>query len=319
MAGIKETPTNFRVYYSCMKDAYTQKREDTIKEIERLLIEKENLHMDVKSEYMLKGSEYGIDLDNYEEFLKNKYINGELLRVTKGYLLNKDGDFELIGSRFNLYNLAKTQETIYNLERSLTLINKMIGLKLNEYCNILKTYFNEVHKKMIIEGYGYSLGGRMGWTCINRCHVTKQKPHIDYNLTKKNKAKLIAEGKRLYNKEEAEWCKQNGVDYDGVDGRVFRKVDYVYELPLLNCTLPDGAKMKLVTSNYYGRSVRGKSSQTLIEECNYDKNKICELDLDIRAKLDLCLEVDKILYTKFIRNENQKPSNNIEGYRKNRQ
>ena len=65
----------------------------------------------------------------------------------------------------------------------------------------------------------------------------------------------------------------------------------------------------MTTSNYYGRSVRGKSNQQLIEECNYDKEKICELDLDVRAKLDLCLELDKILYTKFIRNENQKPSN----------
>ena len=28
MAGIKETPTNFRVYYTSMKNAYTQRKEE---------------------------------------------------------------------------------------------------------------------------------------------------------------------------------------------------------------------------------------------------------------------------------------------------
>ena len=41
--------------------------------------------------------------------------------------------------------------------------------------------------------------------------------------------------------------------------------------------------------------------------CNGDINKICELPLDLKTKVTLCDKADKILYTKFIRNENQKP------------
>lgn len=309
MAGIKETPTNFRVYYTCMRNAYTQKKEEATAILKDLIKERDELYFDVKNEYILKGKDYHIDLNKYKEFVENKYIDGELFRVAKGYLINKSGNYEIIGSRFDLYNLAKVQKEIFRLEQDIAFADKMLAISLREYNQILKTYFNEVHKKLIIDGYGYALGGRIGWTCFNRCHVIKQKPHIDYAATKKNKARIIAEGGRLYNKEEAEWCRQNNIPYDGVDGRVFRQVEYVYELPLINCTLPDGDKMRMTTSNYYGRSVRGKSNQQLIEECNYDKEKICELDLDVRAKLDLCLELDKILYTKFIRNENQKPSN----------
>lgn len=309
MPGIKETPTNFRVYYTCMRDAYTQKKEEATAILEDLCKQRDDLYIDVKSEYNLKGKDYGITLEKYKEFVENRYITGELFRVAKGYLINKEGNYEIIGSRFNLYKLAEIQKEIYKLEQDIIFSNKMLNITLKEYTNILKMYYNEVHKKMIIDGYGYAIGGRIGWTCFNRCHIVKAKPHIDYAATKKNKERLLAEGKRLYDKEEAEWCRKNGIEYDGVDGRVYRNPEYVYEMPLINCTLPDGSKMKLTTSNYYGRSVRGKSNQQLIEECNYDKNKICELDLDVRAKLDLCLEIDKILYTKFIRNENQKPSN----------
>lgn len=308
MAGIKETPTNFRVYYTCMRNAYTQKKEEAIAIVEDLKVQRNNLYLEIETEYKMKGKDYGIDLYKYEEFVSNKYITGQLLRVAKGYLINKSGNYELIGSRFNLYKLAEIQRDIFKLEEDIKFADKMLSITLRDYTNILKTYFNKVHEKLVIDGYGYSLGGRIGWICFNRCHITKRKSIIDYNETKKNKARLLAEGKRLYNKEEAEWCRANGIEYDGVDGRVYKTEEYVYEMPLLHCTLKDGDKLKFTTANYYGRSVRGKSNEELLKECNYDKHKICELDLDVRAKLDLCLSIDKILYTKFIRNENQKPS-----------
>lgn len=309
MAGIKETPTNFRVYYTCMRNAYTQKKEEATSMLEDLTKQRDKLYIDVKSEFNLKGKDYGINLNDYEEFVNNKYVNGKFFRVVKGFLINRNGDYELIGSRFNVYNLARLQQEIHQLEEDITFADRMLGLTLRQYTDILRVYFNKVHEKLIIDGYGYSIGGKIGWTCFNRCHVKKTKTRIDYNETKKNKARLIAEGKRIYNKEEAEWCRQNGIEYDGVDGRVFQNVEYVYELPLIDCKLPNGGSMKLTTSNYYGTKVRGKSSEELIKECNYDKHEICQLDLDVRAKLDLCLKVDKILYTKFIRNENQEPSN----------
>ena len=43
--------------------------------------------------------------------------------------------------------------------------------------------------------------------------------------------------------------------------------------------------------------------------CGSDKDKICELNVDIKTKLALCNKVDKYLYSKFIRNENQNKYN----------
>ena len=318
MAGIKETPTNFRVYYTSMREAYTQKNDEAIKLRRALIAKRDDLYFDVKSELDNNKSNHDIKLNNYPEFVNNKYIDGELLRTAKGHLINKSGNYELIASRSNLYELAKTQKEIYLLDKNIELYEKLLNLTVAEYTDLLKTYYNKVHEKMIVDGYGYVFGERIGWTCINRCHVKKTKQRIDYKLTKENKARLLAEGKRLYNKEEAEWCLANGVEYDGVDGRVYQNIDYVYEIPLIGCTLKYGDNQKLTISNYIGRKLRGKSNKEILEECNYDKLKVCQLDLDIRAKLDLCLEIDKILYTKFIRNENQEPSISAKTNRKSR-
>ena len=307
MKGIKEIPTNFRVYYKSMKDTYTQKKEDAEDILKDLIEQEKELYLDVQSEFQLKGKEYGIDLNKYDEFTKNEYSTGTFLRVAKGFFINKKGVYEVIGSRFNLYNLAKLQKDIYKLQNDITFYNKILSLSLKQYNEILKIYYNKVHEKMIIDGYGYKFDGDIGWICINRCHVVKQKPHIDYQATKKNKERLLAEGKKIYNKEEAAWCAANGLEYDGVDARVYRHPEYVYEIPLLECGIKPAYKQRFTTADRYGRSIRGKSNAELIEECGRDKEKICQLDADIRLKLDMCLEVDKILYTKFIRNENQEP------------
>lgn len=308
MIGIKETPTNFRVYYTSMKNAYTQKRDDAVKLLEELNKKVEDLHETVYKDFIINKENYSINLDNYSEFKTNKYNNGEFLRVAKGIFVNRDGNYELIGRNFDIYNLAKTQKDIVDTNKNIEFCNKLLNLTLKEYNNLLKLYYTEVQKKLILDGYGYVFSGMTGWICINRCHITKRKPHIDFKATKERKAKLLAEGKKLYNKEEAEWCKANGIEYKAEDGRVYQNIEYIYEIPLLNCKLPDGESIKFKTSDYRGANIRGKRNEDLFKEANGDKNKICQIDVDIRTKLYLCLEADYTLYNKFIRNENQKAS-----------
>ena len=72
---------------------------------------------------------------------------------------------------------------------------------MTEYCRILNVFYSEVHRQMILNGYGYSFEGSLGWICINRCHKVKSKPTIDFAATKKRKQEILAQGKKLYNKE----------------------------------------------------------------------------------------------------------------------
>ena len=95
---------------------------------------------------------------------------------------------------------------------------------------------------------------------------------------------------------------RNNIEYNGVDGRVYSNHEYVYEIPLINCRLPNGRSFKLEPTDYRAYKVRGKTNQDLIEECNRDVDKICELPVDIKTKLTMSVEVDKMLYLNFIRN-----------------
>lgn len=308
MRGIKETPTNVHVYYTSMKNTYTQKKEEAIELLEKLYKNVNELRETIDKDFIVNKNEYPINLNDYQEYKDNKYIDGSFLRVTKGILFNREGNYELIGRNYDIYNLAKTQKDIVDANNTIAFCNKLLNITVNEYSNLLKVYYTQVQKKLILEGYGYVFAGKTGWICVNRCHIVKARPHIDFKATKERKAQILAEGKKLYNKEEAEWCKANGIEYKAEDGRVYQKINYVYEIPLLDSKVKNGDSLKLTTSDYRGIKIRGKSNDVLFEEANGDKNKICDIDVDIRTKLYLCLKADDILYNKFIRNENQKPS-----------
>lgn len=305
--SIKETPINFRVYYRLFI-------EDNKQKLENALIEKEDLEEAVKTKYSTVSAwkdvykkEFNIELDSYDEFVNNRYITGRFYKVAKGLLINKQNDYELVTDLFNLFDLADTQKQLYNCETNIAFYKKCSELKIKDYTNILRTYYTEVHKKLILEGQGYSFSNNIGWICINRCIFDKKKPMLNYAATKKKEKELIEQGKRIYNKEEADWCLRNGLEYKAEDKRVFICNEYCYQIPLIDCKLTNGDKLKLEITDYRHKDLRGKTNDDIIKLCNNDIKKICELPLDLKTKVTLCDKADKILYTKFIRNEAQKP------------
>ena len=57
--------------------------------------------------------------------------------------------------------------------------------------------------------------------------------------------------------------------------------------------------------DYRSVKVRQYTNDGLIKLTGGDKEKICHLPVSLKIKLTLCLQVDKLMYTKFVRNENQ--------------
>ena len=317
--GIKETPTNIKVYYNSMKEAITRKHKETVEAFDSLKLLMSSNYEEIKSNIDVYKKDFKVDLTDYPEFIEDRYIDGTFLKVAKGMFINRKNNYKLVADLFNLYNYAKKQKEKNDLVYQIELYEKLLKLSLKDYTNILRIYMTQVHKKMILDGEGYVFGENIGWICINRCLIGKHRPKLDYAATKKKKEEFIKAGKRIYNQEEAEWCKRNGIEYKAEDYRVFIDKEYCYEIPLLGCKLPDGTKYKLDIADYRHTSVRGKSNDELIKECNNDINKICELQVDLKTKLTMCDKTDKILYTKFIRNEAQQPSTTPKACRKNRQ
>lgn len=305
--GIKETPTNFRVYYKLFIENNKRKLEDTIELIEKLEEELKTKYDNISSCIEIYKTKFNINLLDYDEFKDNKYITGKFYKLAKGLFINKQNDYELVTDLFNLYDLASKQKDLYDYTENIKFYKKCIKLTLKEYTEYLRVYYTEVHKKLILEGQGYAFSNGIGWICVNRCVFDKKKPMLSYAETKKKEKELIKKGERIYNKEEAEWCVRNGLEYNAKDKRVFIYNEYCYQIPLIDCKLPEGSNFKLEIGDYRHKNLRGKTNDEIIKLCNNDINKICELPLDLKTKVTLCDKTDKILYTKFIRNETQKP------------
>lgn len=317
--AIKEVPVDIKVYYKSMLDAFTQKRDKAIETLNKITLQAKALHDEALSNREIYKSQFKVDLLKYSEFVDNQYKTGIFIKLAKGLFINRSNNYVLVSDLFNLYNLAKLQKQIYDINIDITKYDKLLNLSYRDYCKIMKVYMTEVHKKLILEGAGYSFGQRIGWICINRCIIKNPKPKLDFAATKKRKAQLLAEGKRLYNQEEADWCKRNGIEYNAEDYRVYMNKEYCYEIPLLHCSLHNAGKLQFVITDSRPKECRGKTNEELAEMCNNDTTKICELGVDLKTKLNICDSVDKILYAKFIRNENQEPSTTPKINRKNRQ
>lgn len=304
MVQIKPMPVHIREYYKAMKEAYTQKKDEALKEREELISEVEVLQQDIenKHEDYLK---YKINLSDYPEFLNNEYKDGSFLKMCKGAYLNRKNDYTLTAELHTLLKLAEKQYRIYELKTQLELFDKILSIKTNDYVRYMREYFNIVHKKMILEGCAYHFGKNIGDVIINRVKVNTKRKGIDYKATKEKKAEILARGGRLYNKEEAEWCEKNGIEYKAEDGRVYLDREYYYEIFMCNRRFPGAHSFEFTPQDYRSVELRGKSNKQLIEECDNNLEKICELPIDMKSKLHMCVEVDKMLYTNFIRNEGQ--------------
>ena len=142
---------------------------------------------------------------------------------------------------------------------------------------------------------------------IIRCKNLKRIPIINTKATNANKERLKREGKELYDEKKAAWCKDHGVEYHGVEYRVFSRNDYLYEFALLWSSLPNPFRHKFEPIDYWGAKLRGKHKEDFIKEADGNLNYICGLDITFRTKVTICNEIDETLYLNFIRNENQTP------------
>lgn len=315
--GIKETPTNFRTYYKTMRNSIRLKYEKAVDDYEKLLIEEKALHSEVIGFADNYKKTYDFDFKEYPELINNEYVDGVFYDHAKGLFINKKNNYKATSSLYKLYKLAKQQKDLYNMKHQIHIWEQMLDLTLDQYKQVLESFYTEVHKKLILDGVGYVFENPIGWICINRCKIVQGKRKmLDFQATKRNKERLLAEGKRLWNKEEAEYAASIGAEYKGVDYRIYKDEEVCYEIPLINCRVTKGEKLKFETTARRRYTV-GRTDDGMIEECNNDLNKICELPLDIPRKLKLCLKVNDILYLNFIRNEAQQSAHTPKANRKN--
>lgn len=315
---IKEDFVNYKAYYKKMKIEYAELRDNLAKQKEELQPRITELYNNIKDDVEAYSKVTGIDLNNYEEFTSNRYINGALLRKIKNILLNNFDVYSTIEMK-ELSEYANKQKEYSDADKKIHHYNKCLSLSLQQYYGLLQTYYFEVHRQMILEGKAYHFEGAIGYILINRCEVRKGRRATDFAKTKKRKEELEAQGIEVYDKAKAEFAKKHGLEYNAVKATVYQTDEAYYEVPLINSYVKDGRKLSFNVPHTIANSIKHKTYEELIESCDNDVNKICNLRVDIRKKAIMCMKVDKTLYRKYIRNENQRSYALTKAYRKNRQ
>lgn len=306
--AVSERSTRLIEYFASLKKTYGNKKDEAVKELEELYKENSSLkEICIENKDCLK-SNCNLDLDEFKLFGGNKHSNEHLLAVVKRKLedKSKSEDFTYISELHKVFRFIETENKIKNLNNTINLANKILSLSRNEYLEFMRVYFYKVHEKMILDGYGYAFGQRIGFVCINRVKNNGKRKLIDFAKTKKRKEELLAEGKKLWNEKDALKAKQYGVPYEGIDYRVYKEAEYNYELCLIDNRLPNATQFEFIAADTRRLECRDKSNEELLEMCEYKPENIVKLNCDLKTKVTLCIQADDLLYTKFIRNANQK-------------
>lgn len=316
--GIKEAAISLREYHQ-MFIADCRKEANTLKcKIERFKEKCDAAKSDVKDFIDEYKQLYNLDVTKFPEYQRNRYISGEFLRVAKGVYLNRNKDYEITAQTFAVYNLAFLQKKVFEFEQRRKKCEKYAGISYKLYRDLVCQFYTAVQKQLIFKAYGYQYEKGIGFVFINRAKQSKNCIILDAEATRVNKKKLLAEGKNIYSKEKIEWCEKHNIPYDYVDHRVWKPYPYHYEIVLLG-------RRSHYTRNQFKRSrwrsvhLPSNTLEGMIEHCNRDMNKICELDIDLPSKLSMCLTIDPTMGLKYIRNENQKSYKFIRFNRKGRQ
>lgn len=299
-------PIRIQTYYKTFHQKWETNRTVATAELKALTINRDKQYQIVVGDKDLY-SKYNIYLNDYPEFELREFGNGKLFRDVRKVFANDNIDTDAQLALLPLMKYVETVNTIHKTENYIKQCDKYINIKYKQFIEILKIYYNHVHKAMIVDGYGYVITGEVGCLVINRVYRgnNNRSKVLDYAKTKAKKAEILARGGRIYNKEEEQWCKEHGIKYTYEDHRVYRNPEYFYEFDLLNCHLPQAKLVKFTISDFRESKIRGKTNKQLAEECNGDLDAICELGIDVKTKLSICLDEDKLLYSNFIRNENQ--------------
>lgn len=236
---------------------------------------------------------FNINLDNYDT------------AIERAELLIKDETDS--NKRFYLSQLTKLKITnirCREYSQMIALAYKRKSIKFRQYEKYVVDYYDKVHKFML-QGFGYTYNFGIGTICICRWKTSKtSKPIIDYYATNLKKTELTKLGKKLWNKYEAEFYEARGIPYDGIDYRVYRKDDHIYEFHIINSKLFSRRNHTFKHTDYVNLKFRGLSYVQMADMCK-DLDEICAMSVDIRYKLNMVLYKDPASYILFIRNSEQ--------------
>lgn len=246
---------------------------------------------------------FGLDINRYIEF-NNKEFNPINSLYKKVSYINrykyKDEYKNDINSLLNYCSaINKKQELIEEKE----LAEIKANMNYNTYQNYVFEYYNKV-EEILLMGEGYTFNNGIGCISINRFKASNP-IKIDIKETGNNYRKIISEGKIPYDKSNAEFCKNNGIEYNGVKYKVNKIVDHVYRIFITNTDKRYKCKISFTSANYINSKYRKSTYQEIVDTYCHNLEDIFRLQVSIDVKLKLLLIKFPGYYVNFVRDVNK--------------
>lgn len=274
---------------------YNQK----LKELEETKVSLESYFENNKQAISKVGDDYNIQFDYVHMDLKdlNNLYHNKLTKLLVNVKNPEDSQ--------NLIQISRYCRCIDNISQYKSRIdkaNKRSDVSYSKYRQLVELYYNRV-QRCLLEGFGYKFQHGLGILSINRWKSRNTHSRVNFNETRKAKLKLIEEGKKPWNDEEAKLYEAQGIPYDGVKYTVHDDNKIYYQLELQNSNVFSDKNLK-----YYKEKnttiYRGMSYEDIANTCKSDED-VYNLKVDLMTKVQISLIRHPENFLKFVRNAEQ--------------
>ena len=166
----------------------------------------------------------------------------------------------------------------------------------------LLKYYCKVHK-VLLQGDAYKFGKGLGTIFLKTIDLSDDKGRrVDFGKTNANRKKLLAEGKTLYNKKEAERCEIQGTEYNGVPYVVYQDKTKEIVLDIMNskCFTSRG-HISISSKSYINLKYRGMTYQEIADKLCPTEESVANLQMDLYTKRTILKIKNPGIIQKFIR------------------
>lgn len=232
-----------------------------------------------------------IDFDKYTKEIKEEQYDFDsdlYVRATDIFEDNKYPEHRTL-----IIQLIKYIEFLakkYDLEQVIEEYSKYSTMYRDEYSRLLKAYYCTIGN-FLFNGYGYKLSKGIGIIYLEKFIWDKPRKVINLAESKRNKKKLILEGKKVYNKKDEYMAKLFGVEYNPEEYRVYKEKSSGYRLKIINSavTVIPKEAAPAITMNYSLPQRKQVSGISMTDIANNPSlktiNDVYELNCGIGAKL----------------------------------
>ena len=236
---------------------------------------------------------FRIDFDNYTKEIKDEQFDFDSDLYQKANDIFESGKYA--EHRILIIQLIKYIEFLgkkYDLEKVIDEYSKYSTIYRDDFTKLLKAYYCLIGN-YLIKGYGYKLSKGIGTVYIEKFIWDKPRKVINLTQSKRNKRKLILEGKKVYNRKDEYMAKLFGVEYNPEEYRVYKEKSSGYRLKITKSApsvIPLEAVPALVM-NYSLPQRKQVSGLTVVDIANNPEIKnmedVYELNCGIGSKLGI--------------------------------